>query len=661
MVEAEAVLRRLLAEAEEALDEPGRSRRPSRGPSAPAQTAARPNRRRSARRAAGVRGDPPAGVSPGRAGRHARGLPCGEARRSQPLAEPGMATSAPSPQMPVVRVAGAFDGHNGERWSMPRADPFLPVGGAGRGAEAVLYPFERFTERAKKVLTLAQEEAERSHHSYIGTEHLLLGLLREGEGLAAKVLNNLGRRDQQGAQHDRVGARPQRADHHPADHPHLAGQEGHRDLLRGGPADGQQLRGHRAPAARSAHRGRRHRRPRARGPRAPTWRRCAARSSALLHELDLEEESKETQKKPSKTPLLDQFCRDLTELAQKNQLDPVIGRAMEIERVVQILSRRTKNNPALIGEPGVGKTAIAEGLAQAIVLGNIPESLMGKRVLTLDMGGLVAGTKYRGEFEERLKKILDEIRAVPGGRPLHRRAPHPGRGGRRRGRDRRRQHPQAGARARRDPVHRRDHPQRVPQVHREGRRPGAPLPARLRRRADPRRRPSTSCTGSGRSTRSTTGSRSPTRRSRPPPSCRCATSADRSLPDKAIDLIDEASARVRMKLTTTPDELRAMQKEIRELRDPEGRGHRRPGLRDRGQLPGQREEAQGEVRLRGDGLAGQARRDRARRHRGAHRRDHQLVDRCARVPAGGGGDHQAAPAWRRRSTSGSSARTRRSR
>ena len=134
------------------------------------------------------------------------------------------------------------------------------------------------------------------------------------------------------------------------------------------------------------------------------------RSSACSTSSGVEEESKESPKKPSKTPLLDQFCRDLTELAQKNQLDPVIGRAMEIERVVQILSRRTKNNPALIGEPGVGKTAIAEGLAQAIVLGNIPESLMGKRVLTLDMGGLVAGTKYRGEFEERLKKILDEIR-----------------------------------------------------------------------------------------------------------------------------------------------------------------------------------------------------------------------------------------------------------
>src|SRR5207245_9993130 len=120
----------------------------------------------------------------------------------------------------------------------------------------------------------------------------------------------------------------------------------------------------------------------------------------LLHETGLEEETTQAQKKPSKTPLLDQFCRDLTELAQKNSLDPVIGREREIERVIQILSRRTKNNPALIGEPGVGKTAIAEGLAQQIIVGNIPESLIGTRVLTLDMGALVAGTKYRGEFEE---------------------------------------------------------------------------------------------------------------------------------------------------------------------------------------------------------------------------------------------------------------------
>ena len=281
---------------------------------------------------------------------------------------------------------------------MSRAGLFLPGGGAGRGAEAVLYPFERFTERAKKVLTLAQEEAERSHHSYIGTEHLLLGLLREGEGLAAKVLNNLGveinkvrstiesvlgRNERIIIQQIIPTSRVKKVIEISFEEARRMGNNyvGTEHLLLGLLIEGEGIAAHVLEDL------------------GANLEKVRGEIERLLHESGLEEDSKETQKKPSKTPLLDQFCRDLTELAQKNQLDPVIGRAMEIERVVQILSRRTKNNPALIGEPGVGKTAIAEGLAQAIVLGNIPESLMGKRVLTLDMGGLVAGTKYRGEFE----------------------------------------------------------------------------------------------------------------------------------------------------------------------------------------------------------------------------------------------------------------------
>ncbi|EQD70310.1 negative regulator of genetic competence clpC/mecB, partial [mine drainage metagenome] len=190
------------------------------------------------------------------------------------------------------------------------------------------------TSRVKKVIEIAFEEAKRMNNTYVGTEHLLLGLLIEGEGIAAHVLEDMG----------------------------------------------------------------------------ANLGKVRTELDSQLNNHGVDDEALPEQEKTTKTPLLDQFCRDLTELAQKNRLDPVIGREMEIERVVQILSRRTKNNPALIGEPGVGKTAIAEGLAQAIVHQEIPDALANKRVLTLDMGALVAGTKYRGEFEERLKKILDEIR-----------------------------------------------------------------------------------------------------------------------------------------------------------------------------------------------------------------------------------------------------------
>ncbi|HET9050266.1 MAG TPA: ATP-dependent Clp protease ATP-binding subunit [Candidatus Dormibacteraeota bacterium] len=426
-----------------------------------------------------------------------------------------------------------------------------------------MYPFERFTERAKKVLTLAQEEAERSHHSYIGTEHLLLGLLREGEGLAAKVLNNLGveinkvrstiesvlgRNERIIIQQIIPTSRVKKVIEISFEEARRMGNNyvGTEHLLLGLLIEGEGIAAHVLEDL------------------GASLEKVRGEIERLLQESGLEEDSKEAQKKPSKTPLLDQFCRDLTELATKNSLDPVIGRAMEIERVIQILSRRTKNNPALIGEPGVGKTAIAEGLAQNIVLGNIPESLMGKRVLTLDMGALVAGTKYRGEFEERLKKILDEIRqsreVVLFIDELH---------------------TLVGAGAAEGaidaanilkPALARGEIQCIGATTLNEYRKYIEKDAALERRFQPVfvEEPSLSET-----VEILFGIRSLYEKHHrvriTDDALRAAAELseryvpDRSLPDKAIDLIDESSARVRMKLTTTPDDLREMQKEIRAL------------------------------------------------------------------------------------------------
>ncbi|MBV8301432.1 MAG: ATP-dependent Clp protease ATP-binding subunit, partial [Candidatus Dormibacteraeota bacterium] len=426
-----------------------------------------------------------------------------------------------------------------------------------------MYPFERFTERAKKVLTLAQEEAERSHHSYIGTEHLLLGLLREGEGLAAKVLNNLGveinkvrstiesvlgRNERIIIQQIIPTSRVKKVIEISFEEARRMGNNyvGTEHLLLGLLIEGEGIAAHVLEDL------------------GANLEKVRGEIDKLLHESGLEEETKDAQKKPSKTPLLDQFCRDLTELAQKNQLDPVIGRAMEIERVVQILSRRTKNNPALIGEPGVGKTAIAEGLAQQIILDNIPESLMGKRVLTLDMGALVAGTKYRGEFEERLKKILDEIRqsreVVLFIDELH---------------------TLVGAGAAEGaidaanilkPALARGEIQCIGATTLNEYRKYIEKDAALERRFQPVfvDEPSLQDT-----IEILHGIRSLYEKHHRVKITDDALKAaaelsvryvnDRSLPDKAIDLIDESSARVRMKLTTTPEDLRQMQRDIREL------------------------------------------------------------------------------------------------
>ena len=272
---------------------------------------------------------------------------------------------------------------------------------------------DRFTERARKVLALAHQEAMRLGHNYIGTEHLLLGLIHEGEGVAARALASLNIslqtvRAQVEAMIGRGEGPQEQIGYTPRAKRvlELAVQEaaalghnyiGTEHILLGLIREGEGVAAQVLSSLGANINVVRQRVIELLGGFAmsgpmPTGH-GAAMAAGNTH-----------------TPLLNEYGRDLNKLAQEGKIDPVVGRENEIERVIQVLSRRTKNNPVLIGEPGVGKTAIAEGLAQRIVEGKVPETLRGKRVVSLNMGSLVAGSKYRGEFEERLKKIMDEIR-----------------------------------------------------------------------------------------------------------------------------------------------------------------------------------------------------------------------------------------------------------
>ncbi len=271
---------------------------------------------------------------------------------------------------------------------------------------------DRFTERARRVLMLAQEEARRLNHNYIGTEHLLLGLVQEQTGVAARVLRELGvnpyqvrrlveqavgrgHRSQMGSQVTGLTPRTKRVIELAVEEARRMGHHyiGTEHLLLGliREADGLAVSVLRDLGVDLE------------AIRIETTRAILQSSPQLRAG---------TRRQTGKTPLMDQLGIDLTAQAEEGKLDPVIGRQKEIERVIQILSRRTKNNPALIGEPGVGKTAIVEGLAQRIVADEVPQTLRGKRLIMLDVGSLVAGTIYRGQFEERMKRVIEEIRST---------------------------------------------------------------------------------------------------------------------------------------------------------------------------------------------------------------------------------------------------------
>ena len=274
---------------------------------------------------------------------------------------------------------------------------------------------DRFTQRARRVLSLAHQEAERMRHNYIGTEHLLLGLIREEGGVAGRVLRELG------LEADRVQEIIER----------LTGT----GTYRGGKIDlspgTEQVLGYGVEEARKMghhYIGNEHillglirygegvaidvlRRMGVTPDQIRRQTRRVLQETSTTRRGAVEQKAAQTEKQRPKTPMVDQLAVELSLLAEEGKLDPVIGREMEIERVIQILARRTKNNPALIGEPGVGKTAIVEGLAQRIVEGDVPAPLLDKRVLQLDVGSLVAGTMYRGQFEERLKRVIDELKS----------------------------------------------------------------------------------------------------------------------------------------------------------------------------------------------------------------------------------------------------------
>ena len=484
--------------------------------------------------------------------------------------------------------------------------------------------FERFTEQARQVLVLAQEEARALKHNYIGTEHLLLGLLREEEGVAARVFDKLeiSVEEVRAAVVRIVGSGEEVPQGQIPFTPRakkvleLALREalslghnyiGTEHILLG------LIREQEGVATRILLDSRRRPREDPQRSHADALRASAAGRARRRRGQEEHEDARPVRPQPHQA-------------GRGGQARPCIGRNTEIERVMQILSRRTKNNPVLIGEPGVGKTAVVEGFAQRIANNEVPELLKGKQVFTLDLAALVAGSKYRGEFEERLKKVMKEIRDT-GDIILFIDELHNliGAGAAEGAIDAASILKPALARGR-AADHRRHHARRVPQAHRARRRPGAPLPADPRQRAEHRR-----------DRKILEGLRDryeAHHRIRITDDALHAAAiladryiADRFLPDKAIDLIDEAASRMRIRTMTAPPSYRELEEEIAEVRKEKEAAieaqefEKAANLRDKERKLSHRED-------RDRGTVEGRRRRHARQHRrGRDRRDRVDVDR----------------------------------
>ena len=506
--------------------------------------------------------------------------------------------------------------------------------------------YERFTDRARKVMQLANQEAQRFNHEYVGTEHVLLGLIKEGSGVAANVLRNLEvdlrkiRNEvekivQAGPEMVTMGKLPQtpRAkkvieyaieEARNLNHNYVGTEHLLLGLLR-------EQEGVAAQVLMNLN-----------------LKLDEVREEVLNllgHGMDAGGESERgatSKGNKSKTPALDSFGRDLTDLARQGKLDPVIGRQNEIERVIQVLSRRTKNNPVLLGEAGVGKTAIVEGLAQMIVDGNVPELLRDRRIVVLDLAMMVAGTKYRGQFEERIKAVMNEVRRAKNTILFIDELHTLGRRRRGRGGDRRLQRPQAGAGPRRGPVHRRHHARRVPQVHREGRRPRTAVPDDRRRAAQQERGPG----DPPRPARPLRGAPPRPDHRRGPRGLRRAVGSlhHRPLPPRQGDRRRRRGRRPRPAQGDDPAARpEGARRADRTAQPGQGRGRRQPGLRA-GRLaarPGrQAQEEEGDHHPR---VARAVQGDRRHGRRGGRRRGRQQDDRHPAHPARDRGDRPAAP------------------